>query len=64
MTMFKRRDAWWEMDGKAARSERRRHRFVASLAFMTAIAATAGAATMWWVQLGVAAVLHARLGIL
>ena len=64
MTMFRRRDAWWEMDGKAARSERRRHKFVASFAFVTAIAATAGAATMWWLQLGIAAILHARLGIL
>ena len=64
MMMFRRRDAWWEMDGKAARSERRRHKFVASFALVTAIAATAGAATMWWLQLGIAAILHARLGIL
>jgi hypothetical protein len=64
MMMFRRRDAWWEMDGKAARSKRRQHRFVASLAFMSAIAATAGAATLWWMQMGVAALLHARFGIL
>ena len=64
MTQFRRRDAFWEMDGKAARGTRRRHRFVASLAFMTAVAATAGAATMWWLQMGVGALLHARLGIL
>ncbi len=31
---------------------------------MIAVAATGGAATMWWMQLGVAAFLHARLGIL
>ncbi len=64
MTLFRRRDAWWEQDGKAARARRRQHRLVSSLAFMIAIAATAGAATMWWLQLGVGAVLHARLGIL
>ena len=50
MTMFRRRDAWWEMDGKAARGERRRQRFVESLAFTAAVAAAAGAATMWWMQ--------------
>jgi hypothetical protein len=64
MTLFRRRDAWWEMDGKAARGRRRQQRFVSSVAFMTAIAATAGAATMWWLQLGVGAILHAKLGIL
>lgn len=61
---FRRRDAWWEMDGKAARGERRRQRFVATVAFLTATAATAGAATMWWMHVGAAAVLHARFGIL
>jgi len=64
MTMFGRRDAWWEQDGKAARGERRRQRFVASVAFMAATGAAAGAATMWWMQLGVAAAIHARFGIL
>jgi hypothetical protein len=64
MMMFRRRDAWWEMDGKAARGARRRHKFVASVAFMVAVAATAGAATMWWLQVGVGAIIHARLGIL
>jgi hypothetical protein len=64
MTMFRRRDAWWEQDGKAARSKRRQERFVSSVALMVAIAATAMTATMWWLQLGVGAVLHARLGIL
>ena len=63
MATFRRRDAWWEMDGKAARGVRRRQRFVASVAFLAAVAATAGAATMWWVHVGVAHVLHARLGI-
>ena len=64
MMQFRRRDAFWEMDGKAARNARRRHQLVASLAFMTAVAATAGAATMWWLQTGVGTLLHARLGIL
>ena len=64
MTMFRRRDAWWEMDGKAARGERRRQRFVESLAFTAAVAAAAGAAMMWWMQLGVGAAIHARFGVL
>jgi hypothetical protein len=61
---FRRRDAWWEMDGKAARGERRRQRFVATVAFLVATFATASAATMWWMQIGAAAFLHARFGIL
>jgi hypothetical protein len=64
MTMFRRRDAWWEMDGKAARSERRRERFTASVAFLVATFAIAATATMWWLQLGVGALLHAPFGVL
>jgi hypothetical protein len=64
MAMFRRRDAWWEMDGKAARGERRRQRFTATVAFLAATAAIAGAATMWWIHVGAAHVIHARLGIL
>ena len=64
MTMFRRRDAWWEMDGKAARSHRRQQRFVSTVAFLIATLATAMTATLWWMQLGVGAVIHAKLGIL
>ena len=64
MMTFRRRDAFWEIDGKAARSKRRQQRFVASVAFLTATFAMAGAATMWWLQLGVGAFIHARFGVL
>ena len=64
MMTFRRRDAFWEMDGKAARSKRRQQRFVAGLAFLSATFAIAGAATMWWLQLGVGALIHSRLGVL
>ncbi len=64
MMTFRRRDAWWEMDGKAARGERRRQRFVATVAFLAATAAAAGSGTLWWMHVGAAAFLHARFGIL
>ena len=64
MTLFRRRDAWWEMDGKAARNHRRQKKFVSTLAFLIAIAATSMTATLWWMQLGVGAVIHAKFGIL
>ena len=60
---LRRRDPWWEADGKAARSARRRRRFVAGLAFITSLAAIAAAAFAWSIELGFAALLgvHARL---
>lgn len=57
MMLFRRRDAWWDLEGKAARAERRRQRAVASAAFMTATLATGVAAAMWWIQLGVSSML-------
>ncbi len=65
LSLFRRRDPFWEMDGPAARAKRRRHRFVSSVAFMAAVAAVAGAAFAWSVQLGIAAMLglHTHLGI-
>ena len=52
MTMFRRRDAWWEQEGRPARARRRQQRFMSSVALMIAIAATAMTATMWWLQGG------------
>jgi hypothetical protein len=65
MSLFRRRDPFWEMDGPAARAKRRRQRFVSSVAFIAAMAAVAGAAFAWAVQLGIAAMLglHTHLGI-
>jgi hypothetical protein len=63
MSLFRRRDPWWEMDGPAARARRRRERIVSSIAFVAAIAAVVGAAFAWSIQVGLAAFLHAKLGI-
>jgi hypothetical protein len=63
--LLRRRDPWWESDGRAARRARRRQRFVASVAFLAALTAVGGAAVGWAIQLGVASALglHIALGI-
>ena len=63
LSMFRRRDPFWEMDGPAARAKRRRERFVSSVAFVAAVAAVIGAAVCWSIQVGLTAFLHARLGL-
>ena len=63
MSLFRRRDPFWEMDGPAARAKRRRDRFVSSVAFVAAVTAVIGAAFAWSIQVGLAAFLHARLGL-
>ncbi len=62
-TLFRRRDPFWEIDGPAARAKRRRDRIVSTMAFVASLAAVAGAAFAWWVQVGVTAFLHSRLGL-
>jgi hypothetical protein len=52
--MFNRRDPWWEVDGPAARRERRRQRFVSVAAFVTSLMAVSGAAYIWAIHLGLA----------
>jgi hypothetical protein len=63
LSLFRRRDPWWEMDGPAARAKRRRDRIVSTIAFVAAIAAVVGAAFAWSIQVGLTAFLHARLGL-
>jgi hypothetical protein len=65
LSLFRRRDPFWEMDGPAARARRRRDRIVSSLAFLAALTAVAGAAFAWAIQLGIAAMLgvHTSLGV-
>ena len=63
LSLFHRRDPWWEMDGPAARAKRRRERIVSTIAFVAAIAAVVGAAFAWSIQVGLATFLHARLGL-
>ena len=46
-----------------ARAKRRRERFVSTIAFAAALTAVILAAFLWWMHVGVGALLHARLGI-
>ena len=55
LSLFRRRDPWWESDGPAARRERRHRRFVGGLAFMASLVAIAAAAFAWSIELGLAA---------
>jgi hypothetical protein len=63
MTLFTRRDPWWESDGPAARRARRRRRVVGGAAFAMALLAATGSAFAWSIQLGLAAAvgIHASL---
>ena len=54
LSLFRRRDPWWEADGPAARRAHRRRRFVAGLAFAASVGAVAGAAFAWSIALGIA----------
>jgi hypothetical protein len=63
LSLFRRRDPFWEMDGPAARAKRRRERFVSTIAFAVALTAVILSAFLWWMHVGVGALLHARLGI-
>ncbi|MEO5964005.1 MAG: hypothetical protein ABIR11_00970 [Candidatus Limnocylindrales bacterium] len=63
LSMFNRRDPWWESDGLAARRERRKRVVMGSLAFSAAVVAVAATVFAWSVELGLAAALgiHAAL---
>jgi hypothetical protein len=61
--LFRRRDPWWEIDGPAARRERRRQRFVSLVAFVAALAAVSAAAYAWAFHLGLAGALTVPLGL-
>jgi len=60
LALFSRRDPWWDVEGSAARRDRRRHRRVAMMAFVASIAAVSGATYAWAIHLGLASfALHA-----
>ena len=42
-----RRDPWWELDGPAARRQRRRHKIVSYAAFVASVFAVSGSAYAW-----------------
>jgi hypothetical protein len=54
-SLFSQRDPWWEIDGPAARRERRRQRFVALVAFAASLTAFSGATYAWAIHLGIVA---------
>ena len=54
---FRRHDPWWDVDGSAAKRRYRYNRFVASLAFFSAITALFGSGALWAIHLGFASML-------
>jgi hypothetical protein len=56
-SVFRRRDPFWEVDGKAARRAQRTRQARALLAFLVALAALAMTAFAWSIQVGLAAAL-------
>lgn len=58
---FRRRDPWWGQEGPAARRRRRYERFVSTTAFIASLFAIGGAAMVWSIQLGIAAMLGIRM---
>jgi hypothetical protein len=51
---FHRRDPWWDVEGSAARRDRRRRRLIATTAFVASLAALSGATYAWAIHLGFA----------
>jgi hypothetical protein len=52
LVLFARRDPWWEIDGPAARRERRRRRLVSITAFVMSLFAVTASAYAWAFHLG------------
>jgi len=62
-SLFHRRNPDWEVEGRAARRERRIRTFRGGIAFSASLVAVAAAAFAWTVELGIAAAvgIHASL---
>ena len=56
LSLPRRRDPMWEIDGPAARRERRQRRAVSSVAFAASLVAVGAAALAWALQLGLGSV--------
>jgi hypothetical protein len=52
LSLRKRHDPFWEVDGPAARRELRQRRLISGLAFAAAVTAAIGAAFAWSIELG------------
>ena len=63
MARFNQHDPWWEIDGPAARRERRRHRIVTLSAFATSLLAVVGSAYIWAFHLGLVGALAFHIGL-
>lgn len=58
---FHRRDPWWGLEGPAAKRRYRYQRFISTTAFFASLVAFGGAAMVWAIQTGVAAMLGLNL---
>ena len=63
MAMFEKHDPWWEIDGPAARRERRRQRIVSFAAFAASLVAVMGSAYVWAFHLGLVGGVAITLGL-
>ena len=61
---FHRRDPWWDQEGPAARRRHRYERFISRTAFFASLFALAGAAAVWSIHLGFAAMLGFNVRLL
>jgi hypothetical protein len=61
---LRRRDPFWDADGRAARRHRRWRRFVGLVAFVVALGAVGGAVVAWTVELGYATSFAIQLALL
>jgi uncharacterized membrane protein len=64
LSLLRRRDPMWEVDGPAARRARRQQRVVSSIAFATSVVAVGAAALAWALQLGLGSVLGVSAGVI
>jgi uncharacterized membrane protein len=64
LSLFRRRDPMWEVDGPAARRARRQQRAVSSVAFATSLVAVGAAALAWALQLGLGGLVGVEVGLI
>jgi hypothetical protein len=64
LSLPRRRDPMWEVDGPAARRKRRRQRLVSSVALATSLVAVGAAAFAWALQLGLGDLLGVGAGLI
>jgi hypothetical protein len=60
LSRSRRRDPWWEWEGRAARTARRRRQLMSGLAFAASLVAFGGAGAIWAIYLGLAGAVGVR----